>query len=244
MELSGRTALITGAAVRVGRAIALRLAQAGMDVAVHYHRSRAQAEQTAADCRAAGVRAEALAGDLADAAVCAKLVATVLGTMGRLDALINNASIFEEQRLETFELAAWERTLRVNLTAPMILAHAARAALRTAGGRIINLGDAACERPWTRHLAYCVSKGGLHTLTKALARALAPEVNVVALAPGVADWPEHYDEATRARLIEKIPLRRAGTPADIAEAVHFLLAQGDYITGVILPIDGGRGVST
>lgn len=242
MNLAGRVTLVTGAARRVGRAIAERLARAGSHIAVHCNRSRDEAEQVAAGCRASGVEAAVFCADLADAAAAGELVAQVLARWGRLDVLINNASTFETMRLDDFDLAEWDRALRVNLTAPMVLAHAARAALRTARGRIINLCDVATVRPWPDHLAYITAKGGLDTLTRALARAFAPEVNVVGIAPGVADWPEHYDQQTRDRLLQRVPLKRAGGPDDIAAAAHFLLSEGDYITGVVLPVDGGRSV--
>ncbi len=240
MELTGTIALVTGAARRVGRAIALRLARAGCGVAVHYHRSAAEAEETAALCRAAGRSAETFAADLCEPAAPPELVARVLARYGRLDILINNASIFEPMTLEQFTLDDWERTLRVNLTAPLQLVYAARAALRAAHGRVVNLCDVSTARVWPDHLAYMVSKGALETLTRVLARALAPEINVVSIAPGVAAWPDRYDRATRDRLTAKIPLRRAGSPEDVAAAVDFLLREGDYITGVILPVDGGR----
>lgn len=242
MELTNRVALVTGAARRVGRATALRLAKAGCHVAVHYHTSAAEAADTAAACRAAGVQAEPLGANLEDAAATAALVAEVQQRFGGLDILINNASVFEHMSLEDFTLVDWERTLRTNLTAPMQLVHAARAALRRARGRVVNLSDVATLRPWPDHLAYMVSKGGLDTLTRVLARALAPEVNVVGIAPGVAAWPPDYDAATRQRLTARIPLQRAGTEQDIADAVHFVLRDGDYITGAVLPIDGGRHV--
>lgn len=220
--------------------MALRLAEAGCDLALHCHTSAAAAAQTAAECQRHNVRAEVFAADLGDAAQTAGLVPAVVARLGRLDVLINNASLFEEQTLDTFELADWERTLRVNLTAPMILAHAARAELRSRNGRIVNLIDAAVDRPWSGHLGYSVSKGGLKTLTQALAKAFAPDVNVVGVAPGVAAWPDDYPPETRAKLSAKIPLKRGGEPADIAALVHFLLAEGDYITGAIVPVDGGR----
>lgn len=243
MELDGRVTLITGAARRIGQALALRLASTGCSVALHYGRSRREAETTAEECRGLGVRAECFQADLADSHAVAKLVPEVLATMGRLDILINNASVFEEMTLERFEPEAWERTMRVNLTAPMMLSHAAADALRASRGRIVNLCDIAPWRPWPRHLAYVVSKGGLETLTKVLARALAPEVNVVGIAPGAVAWPESYDQAIRDHLTAKIPLKRAGTPEDVANAVHYLLGDGDYLTGVILPVDGGRSIA-
>ncbi len=243
MELEERVVLVTGAARRVGRAIALRLARAGCQVAVHYLASEPQAQETAAACRQAGARAELFRADLADAADTARLVPAVLAQFGRLDVLVNNAAVFEPMRLDAFTLDSWERTLRINLTAPMILAHAARDALTQAGGRVVNLCDVATQRPWPGHLAYIVSKGGLDTLTRVLARALAPRVNVVGIAPGVAAWPADYDDAARARLTAQIPLRRAGTEEDVAATVHFVLRDGDYISGAIIPVDGGRHVA-
>ncbi|MCK4342880.1 MAG: SDR family oxidoreductase [Phycisphaerae bacterium] len=240
MHLAERVVLVSGAARRVGRAIALRLAEAGCRVAVHCRTSTDDAAETVERCRAAGGSAEVFRADLEDPTAAAGLVRAVQTRFGRLDVLVNNASVFKPMTVEQFTVADWERTLRINLTAPMVLAHAAREALRQARGRIINLCDVAAQRPWPDHLAYMVSKGGLETLTRVLARALAPEVNVVGIAPGVAAWPDHYDPATRERLTAKIPLGRAGTPEDIAAAVHFVLSEGDYLTGLILPVDGGR----
>lgn len=242
MELEGRVILVTGAARRIGRAISLRLARERCSIAVHFHGSADEAERMIADCTAAGGRAVGSQADLADAQACERLVADVLARFGRLDVLINNASVFEPMTLDEFRPEDWERTLRINLTAPMILAHSAREALRAARGRIVNLLDAAVDRPWPGHLAYMASKGGLQTLTRALARAFAPEVNVVGVAPGVADWPEDYDAVLREKLLARVPLRRAGSPDDIAEAVCFLLQKGDYITGATIPVDGGRGI--
>jgi len=240
MELDGRVALVTGAARRVGRAIALRLADSGCHLAVHCGRSVAAAKKTAEECRSQGVEAEVFECDLADSDEVGGLIPRVLTRFNRLDILVNNASVFERMAIGEFDLATWQRTLQINLTAPMMLAHSAHSALRAAGGRVVNICDIATLRPWPEHLAYVTSKGALDTLTKALARALAPNVNVVGIAPGVAAWPEHYNLETRERLTARIPLRRAGTPEDIVAAVHFVLSAGDYITGVIIPVDGGR----
>ena len=242
MDLHGRVALVTGAARRVGRAIALRLAAAGCHVAVHYGRSRDEASEVVAACEALGARSAAFEADLADATGAGALATRVHEHFGRLDILVNNAAVFDPMTVDGFDLAAWERTLRVNLTAAMSLVHAAAPALRAARGRVVNISDAAVERPWPDHLAYIVSKGALDVLTRALARALAPEVNVVGVAPGVAEWPETYDTATRERLTRRIPLGRAGSAADVAAAVHYLLRDGDYVTGSILRVDGGRHV--
>ncbi len=243
MNLAGRVALITGAARRLGQAISLRLAESGVSMAVHHHTSSDEADATVRLCRERGVAAESFACDLADSVATAALVPSVLARFGRLDILINNASRFTPQRIDDFSVEEWNRTLAINTTAPMILAHAARAALRQNGGRIVNLCDAATSHPWPGHLAYIVSKGALDTLTMALARAMAPEVNVVGVAPGIAEFPPDYDAASRARLIERIPLKRAGTPEDIAASVHFLLEKGDFITGTIVNVDGGRSIA-
>ncbi len=241
MELRDKVALITGAGKRVGRAIALRLAQSGCHVAIHYRTSAEDARLTAAECRRGGVTAEVFQADLTDSDETGKLVPRVVERFGRLDVLINNAAVFEPMSIDAFDPAAWDKTLRVNLTAPMILTRSARDAFRAAGGgRVINMCDAASQRPWPSHLAYMTSKGALQTLTQALARALAPDVCVTGIAPGVAAWPDDYDQDTQDRLTARIPLGRAGTPEEIAAAVCFVLVDGDYLTGTILTIDGGR----
>jgi pteridine reductase len=213
MDLDGRVALVTGGARRVGRAIAERLARAGCRLAVHYHNSETEARDTVLACEAAGREAAAFGADLADGEATRGLIPAVL------------------------------KQLRINLTAPMVLAHAARQSLRAAHGRIVNILDAGTSRPWAGHLAYCVSKGAMGTLTKAMAKAFAPEVNVTGIAPGIVDWPEEYSPERRARLIESVPLGRAGSASDVAAAVHFLAAEADYVTGAILSIDGGRQIA-
>ncbi len=242
MKLAGKVALVTGAARRVGRAIALQLAAARCKTAVHYNTSADEAADVVSACRREGVDAEAFQADLADREAPVRLVRDVLARFGRLDALVNNASAFAPMSITDFNLHAWDQTLRVNLTAPMVLAVAAREALEQSGGCVVNITDAATTHPWPDHLAYIVSKGALDTLTKALARGLAPNVRVVGVAPGVAAWPTAYDDETRERLTRRIPLGRAGKPEDIAAAVQFLLTAGDYITGAILPVDGGRQI--
>ncbi len=242
MDLSGRVVLITGAAKRVGRATALRLASEGAHLALHFHQSKDAAEDTAEACRSLGAAAAVFTADLADIPQVERLTSDVLDAFGRIDVLINNASTFPTMRLDDFNIEAWDAALRVNLTAPMALTHACRDQLRANCGRVVNLLDASLSRPWPNHLAYMAAKGGLETLTKALARAFAPEVNVVGVAPGVAAWPDDYDAETRARLTARIPLRRAGEPNDIAAAIAYLLRDADYVTGTILPVDGGRHV--
>lgn len=243
MELRGRVALITGAARRIGREIALRLAESGCEVAIHYHNSTDEAHSTAEECRAFGVRAETFSANFSDIAAAPGLIAEVHGAFGRLDALVNNAALFEPMAVDDFSLEKWEQMLRVNLTAPMALAHSAAPLLRESRGEIINLCDISTAKPWPSHIAYAVSKGGLDTLTKVLARALAPEVRVAGVAVGIAAWPPEYNQETREGLRRRTPLGRAGSPRDVAALVKFLLAEGEYITGAIIPVDGGRSIA-
>jgi pteridine reductase len=244
MQLEGTVALITGGARRVGRAIALELASAGCDVALHYRKSQDEASVVAEQITRRGRRCETLAADLERAEAPERLIEAAVRSLGRLDILVNNASLFEPMPLQAFSAGEWERTMRVNLTAPAALCHHARAYLKAgAGGKIVNLCDASADRPWSSHVAYAASKSGLIALTRALAKGLAPEIQVNGVSPGIAIFPEDYDEPTRQALIDRVPLRRAGEPEDIARAVRFLVAEGDYITGQILAVDGGRNVA-
>ena len=246
MKLEGSVALVTGAAKRVGRAIALALADDGCDVAIHYHRSVDEADELRAMVIQRGRRALTVAGDLADPDCWSAIVERTAGELGRLDILINNASLYQTETPDTldgFDHVQWERMLRTNLVAPMALCHAASRHLAASGrGHIVNLCDIAAERPWPAHLAYCVSKAGLVCLTKVLARAMAPHVRVNGVAPGIAVFPDEYSEETRQRLTRPVPLEREGTPEEVADLVRFLVSRGDYITGQVLDIDGGRGL--
>ncbi len=246
MKLEGSVALVTGGAKRVGRAIALALADAGCDVAIHYHRSRDEAEELRGLLTELGRRAVVVEGDLVDPSSWPAIVEQAVAGLGHLDILINNASLYQTEApdtLEGFDHAQWERLLRTNLVAPMALCHAARTHLAARGrGHIVNLCDIAAERPWPGHLAYCASKAGLVCLTKALARAMAPQVCVNGVAPGIAVFPDEYSEEKRKRLTQPVPLGREGTPQEVADLVRFLVSQGDYITGQVIPIDGGRGL--
>jgi pteridine reductase len=239
-------ALVTGGARRVGRAIVEELAQAGCDVAIHFHRSGDAARRAAEAVQSIGQRAATVQGDLSDETTWPRVVKETVAALGGLDVLINNASIFPtdvEDTLEGFDASRWERIQRINLTAPTALCHYAEPHLRRTGrGSIVNLCDISANRPWPRHLGYCVSKAGLVAATKALARALVPDVRVNGVAPGIAIFPEDYDESLRKKLVSRVPLGRAGTPEDIAKLVRYLVVEGDYITGQIIPCDGGRSV--
>jgi NAD(P)-dependent dehydrogenase (short-subunit alcohol dehydrogenase family) len=244
VELTGRAALVTGAGRRVGQAIAIGLAQAGCDVAVHFHGSADGAAETARRIRAAGRRAELLPADLEDAAAARGLADRAARALGRLDVLINSAAIMVRQPVAEITPEGWDRTLNLNLRATFFVSQGAiphlRRAPRPGGGKIVNLADVAAFEPWPTYLPHCVSKAGVVMLTQALARALAPDITVNAVAPGAVLLPDDWDAATRAHFAETTPLKRLGTAEDVVSAVRFLLEGTDYVTGTVLVVDGGR----
>lgn len=241
MELKGKTVLVTGAARRVGRVIALALARRGADIAVHYNSSAAEAEKTAGEIRALGVKAEVFRAELSDARAIASLVAGVAGKMGRLDGLVNNAAVFFKTPLDRVTADDWDRTMAVNLRAVFLASvEAGKAMSGAGGGAIVNIADWAGERPYKDYLPYCVSKAGVIALTKGLARTLAPKVRVNAVAPGPVLTPEDLTEEEKREIMEKTPMKRHGSPEDVASAVVWLFEGSDFTTGVVLPVDGGR----
>ncbi len=243
MRCEGSVALVTGAARRVGRAIAIALSEAGCGVAVHYRESAEDARQLVAQLQSAGRRAIAVRGDLADPASPAAIVAEVTQKLGGLDVLVNNAAIFEEDPPDGFAFAHWQRTMQINTLAPAALISAAADSLaRSGAGKVINLTDISAERPRKRHVVYCASKAALVSVTRSFARSLAPAVQVNAVAPGIAIFPEAYQEELKRKLIAKVPGQRAGTPEEIGQTVRFLVEHGDYITGQVINVDGGRSI--
>jgi pteridine reductase len=242
MDLHGTVALVTGGAHRLGRAIALGLGQAGANVVVHYNQSAEQAQLVVYDLELLGVHAIAVGGDLSRVPEVERVVDTAVERWGRLDVLVNNAGIWGSTPLGTVTEQRWSELLDTNLQSAFFAAQRAAPALRTAGGAIVNIADVGALRPWRNHTPYLVSKGGVITLTEALAKDLAPDVRVNAVAPGAVllpdDWtPEQIERSTR-----NVPLNRLGRPEDVAHAVVYL-AQADYVTGVVLPVDGGRRLS-
>jgi pteridine reductase len=241
MSESRGVALVTGAARRIGRAIALRLGSAGFDVAVHFHSSAVDAAETVALLQARGVRAHAFAADLADAAAPARLVAAVEATLGPISVLVNNASIFPRKAFLDCGPEDFDASFAVNLRAPLLLSREVAPGMKARGqGCIVNLGDIHGERPLPGRLPYCVSKAGLHMATLALARELAPEVRVNAVAPGTIVLPEDESPALAEALRRRIPAGRFGTEEEVADAVAFFVEGPAFITGEILRVDGGR----
>ncbi len=222
----------------------MELADAGCNILIHYHRSQREAESLAKEIANMRRCCATHKADLSDPTVWPALIQRTVEEFGSLDILINNASVFEPMRVADFNVADWDRLFRLNVTAPAALAHHAHPHLAKTGcGKIVNLTDIAADRPWADHLAYCATKAALENLTLSLAKALAPAVQVNAVAPGIALFPDHYDDALKAKLVAKVPLRHAGTPQDIARTVRFLCEEGDYITGQTIRVDGGRSIT-
>jgi NAD(P)-dependent dehydrogenase (short-subunit alcohol dehydrogenase family) len=240
MRLEGAAALVTGAGKRIGQAIAIGLAQAGCDVAVHYHGSAQGAEETARAVRKAGRRAELVQADLSDANAARRLADEAARTLKRLDVVVNSAAIMVRQSVEDVTPESWDATLALNLRAMFFVSQGAIPHLRRAKGKIVNMADIAGLEPWPAYVPHCVSKAGVIMLTKALARALAPDIAVNAVAPGAVLLPEGWDARSREHIRATTPLERLGSPDDVVAAVRFLLAGTDYATGTILVVDGGR----
>ena len=233
MSLEGKIVLVTGAAKRVGRGIALRLAEEGARVAIHYHRSEEEARRTADECRAELFRA-----NLESVAEIEKMFAEIEQRMGQLDGLVNNAARFT--RFDPLEITEkdWDFIHSVNLKAMFFSCqNGARLMLKSGGGRIVNLSSLGGIRPWAEHAHYCASKAGVIMLTRALAKAFAPSITVNSVAPGVIPF-EDIDERGK-KLIEATPAGRGGTPAEIADAVVYFLNATEFVTGQVLAVDGG-----
>lgn len=241
MELKGKVALVTGAGKRVGRVISLALAERGAAIAIHYRSSRAGAEELATSIAATGGRAQTFAADLERVAEIEGMSDAVLSAFGRIDVLVNCASVFYRKPLEELTERDWDLNLDTNLKAPFFLSKFAGAAMRRQGaGKIVNIGDWAGIRPYNNYLPYTVSKSGLIGLTRALAKALAPEVQVNCIALGPVMPPEEYGTDEIARLAKATLTKTLGTPEDVARAVVFMCEGTDFATGATLMLDGGR----
>ena len=240
MELRGRVALVTGAGRRLGKELARALAGRGMTLAIHHHTSSAGAEELRAEITASGGTAECFAADLADAFAARALPERVAQAFGRLDVLVNSAAVMHRLDFERTTPEQYDAILDLNLRSLFFCTQGAAAALRAAHGKVVNLADLAGLQPWPGFAAHSVSKAGVVMLTKVLARSLGPEVTVNAIAPGAVLVPEDYDDEERQRLARAAPLRRLGSPTDVVAAMLYLLEGGDFVTGEVLTVDGGR----
>jgi len=245
-SLTGKVVLVTGAARRVGAAIARRLHAAGANLMLHYRGSEPDAQALQAELNTVRANSVALVqADLLDAGGLAEIVKNTLARFERIDALVNNASSFYPTPMGEITPAQWDDLIGSNLKAPLFLAQAAAPHLKRTGGSIVNIADIHAEWPLKNYVVYSIAKAGLVGLTRTLARELAPEVRVNAVAPGPILWPEDgaFDAVSRQRIISHTLLKRVGDPDDIARAVYYFIAEAPYVTGQVLAVDGGRSVN-
>jgi NAD(P)-dependent dehydrogenase (short-subunit alcohol dehydrogenase family) len=243
--LSGKSALVTGGARRIGRAIALALAAEGADLAITYLKSRQEAQETARAVEALGVRAVALECDVRSEDSVKAAVGATVEQLGRLDLVVNNAAVFERAPLGEISVAAWDAVFETNARGPFLVAREALPHLKATEGRIINMGSLGGIHAWADHAHYCSSKAALHMLTQAMAKAFAPEISVNCVAPGWIEFgriESAESDNEGARFAARTPMGRNGSAEEVAEAVVFFATGPRFITGQILGVDGGLGL--
>lgn len=241
--LQGRVALVTGGARRVGKAIALALAGRGADMVVHYNSSQASADETSAELRALGVRAAAIQADLSDPIAAQQLPQQAFDALGALDIVVNSAAMMMRTPVGDVSLAQWDAMFNLNLRAPFFIAQAAAPMLRARNGVIINIADLAAYETWPAYVPHGITKAGVVQMTRGLARALAPQVRVNAVAPGAVLLPDEWGTESAERLTITTPLARLGSAIDVAQAVVYL-CEASYVTGEVIIVDGGRHIRT
>ncbi|MGZ4828688.1 MAG: SDR family NAD(P)-dependent oxidoreductase [Candidatus Angelobacter sp.] len=239
-DLKSKTVFITGGARRLGREIALAMAKAGANVAFTFRSSSNEADETLREIQATGVQALAFECDLRQAESAKDAVKNVLKHFGQIDLLINNAGVFETANIEQITAEQWDEVFAVNVRAPFLVSQSCIPALRRAHGHIINMGSLGGEKPWATHAHYCSSKAALHMLTQVMAKALAPEIAVNCVAPGMIDLGAgEKDPALLQRLAAHTPMKKNGAPQDVVSAVMYFATAPHFITGQLLTVDGG-----
>jgi NAD(P)-dependent dehydrogenase (short-subunit alcohol dehydrogenase family) len=241
-RLHGKTVLITGGARRLGRAIALAMAEAGADVAITFRNSAREAQHTVIDISSFGARAVALYCDVTDPKSVKSALKDAAKELGGLDILVNNAANYETAQFEKLTLAQWDAIFAANARGPFFVSQQALKPLRQRRGRIINMGSLGGLRPWPGNTHYCSSKAAVHMLTKVMAKALAPEIAVNCVAPGMIDLGEKSAAAFMKKMAGQTPMHRNGTGQDVTDAVMFFATAPHFITGQILTVDGGLGL--
>jgi pteridine reductase len=243
-DLANQCVLITGAAKRLGAAIARAAHAEGANIAIHYRQSRVQAEQLCAELNVLRAKsAVALHADLLDTTSHSRLIADAITAFGGLNVLVNNASTFYPTPLGAITEDQWKDLMGTNLKAPLFLSQAATPALKASRGLILNLVDIHARRPLPDHPVYCIAKAGMLMLTQSLARELGPEIRVNGIAPGPVMWPEgDLEQRLKDEIITKTALKRSGSPEDIAKTAVFLMKDAPFVTGQILAVDGGRSI--
>jgi NAD(P)-dependent dehydrogenase (short-subunit alcohol dehydrogenase family) len=240
--LAGKTVLITGAALRLGRAIALRLAEAGADIAITFRNSVTEAQHTVIDLGSFVTRAVALRCDITDEKSVRSAVKETVKELGGIDILVNNAANYETVEFEEITLKQWDAIFASNTRGPFLVSRVALKHLKERRGKIINMGSLGGLRPWASHAHYCSSKAAVHMLTKVMAKALAPEIAVNCIAPGMIDLGEKAAAAFMKKMARETPMKRNGTGEEIAVAALFFATAPHFITGQILSVDGGLGL--
>ncbi|RMF93265.1 MAG: SDR family oxidoreductase [Candidatus Schekmanbacteria bacterium] len=241
ISLKGKKAVITGGAKNMGRIIALELARLGVDIAVGYYKSFREAEMTVKEIQAFGVKALSVKADIRKSSEAEGFVESAVRGLGGIDYLINNAGYFQSADIDKVDRKMWFDALTTNLTGPFFCAQKAAEYMKRQGsGKIVNISSLGGIRPWPKSIPYCASKAGLIMLTQCLAVALAPEIQVNAIAPGMITLPDSYSDEIRERIVKRIPLKKTGKFEDIAKAVVFLLSESNFTTGEVLTIDGGQ----
>lgn len=242
---AGKVALVTGAARRIGAAVAKALHSVGMNIVLHYRNSSEDAENLHESLNAARTDSACLVrADLLDTAEICRLAEATLNCWQRLDVLVNNASAFYPTPMQQLDAAVWDNMFGIHVKAPFFLAQGLATELIRRRGCIVNVTDTHVRRPLRNYAAYCVTKAALAALTKSLARELAPEVRCNAVAPGAVLWPEHeHYENMHRQIIDRTALKREGSPEDVADAVLFLVCRAGYVTGQTIIVDGGRSLS-
>jgi NAD(P)-dependent dehydrogenase (short-subunit alcohol dehydrogenase family) len=238
--LAGKRALVTGGAKRIGRGIALALADAGAEVAITYLGSKVEAEATVAELQGRSVRAMAVSCDVREESSVQSAVAAVVAELGGLDVLVNNAGMFQTAALESISVAEWDAMFAANTRGPFLVAKAVHAHLKAARGRIVNIGSLGGTHAWATHAHYCTSKAALHMLSHTMAKAWAPEISVNCVAPGMIVTGEV--NAAYEHFVEKTPMKRNGRVEDVAAAVMFFCTGPHFITGQLMGVDGGLGL--
>jgi NAD(P)-dependent dehydrogenase (short-subunit alcohol dehydrogenase family) len=242
-ELKGKRAIVTGAARRIGREVALELARAGADVAITYRKSDNDAMKTVGDLTAFGVRAFALQCDVGDERSVKAMIADAKSMLGGIDILVNNAGAYETVAFKKITAEQWDAIFATNARGPFLVSQAAAKELRRRKGRIVNIGSLGGIQPWATHIHYCASKAALHMLTQATAKALAPDVTVNCVAPGMIPMDYTTPKSQLKHFSRKTPMKRNGTAKDVATAVRFLAGTSQFVTGQVLVVDGGLGLA-
>ncbi len=243
MKIKNSVILITGSADRLGKATAYFLAQKGAKVVIHYHTNKSKARKTADEIEKIGHKPLVIEGDLTIEKNWIKIKKKILDRYGKIDVLVNNAAIFYPTPFFEVSGKQWDDFMQSNLKSVFWGCKIfGETMMSRKSGKIINIADISTERVWAGYIPYCVSKAGVIALTKGLAKVLAPHITVNAIAPGAILEPENFDKKLAERLVKKTPLKRFGTPQDVANAIAFLIENGDYITGTVIKIDGGQSI--